>query len=227
MKRLFGLILGLSLMLGLSTATGGLTPEAQVIPRLLPLSVNVRGEGSCSGVWVGEDLILTAKHCARGYRAFETTYSIRSYTGDRYDAKLILQGEGPGVTHDWALLRTTRPQQGGWARASCEATQYGQRVIGIGNALGMTGLLPYLGEVNAPEFNVAETTGEANAWRHGILTTMHGAPGVSGGPVFNLDGELVGLLVGSLVMSPFGLIQQVTFPAQYISVLCGEHEDGG
>ncbi len=57
-------------------------------------------------------------------------------------------------------------------------------------------------------------------WADAILTTMDGAPGVSGGPVFDMDGELIGLMVGAFQDPKAGSFLQITYPARSIAAIC-------
>ena len=87
----------------------------------------------------------------------------------------------------------------------------------------MTGLLPYFGRVQAPRYDPSGVQeGMKYYWKDAILTSMEGAPGVSGGPVFNSSGKLIGMMVGAFQDRTAGKFLQITYPVRVIEVFCSE-----
>ena len=206
------------------------TREAYVVDKGTPLTVQViTNQGLGSGVWVADDLVLTAKHVIKsryGDRPTVANMWVKDSQGTRYKASLALEGKGgSNVEHDWALLRVEGAKKDSWATVDCARREIGERIIGIGNALGYTGLLPYIGDVQVPYIDINSNWRMGGYWKHAILTNMDGAPGVSGGPVFDMDAELVGLMVGGISSQNGGTIQQITYPVEFVEILCGDHVD--
>lgn len=208
-------------------------PESSVVRQVTPLAVKVETQvNTGSGVWIASDLVLTAKHVVMSPFLTDTLMSdfkVKDIEGTTHKAEVALVGEGVGVGHDWAILRITSPfvYEHAWATPDCSPRYVGERVVGIGNAFGYTGLLPYLGDVQVPDFNLRKnwSNNSSDWWIHAMLTNMDGAAGVSGGGVFDMDGDLVGIMVGSIAGQHGGSFQQITYPIQYVSVLCGDHTD--
>lgn len=231
-KALLSAFAGLVFLLT-SCVSVNFVPESQIVPRVLPLAVTVETRvGMGSGVWIADNLVLTAKHViltpyGDTPRPALNPVKVRDYAGTVHLAEVVLQGAGDEVQHDWAILRITSEQATvpRYARADCGRRYVGERVVGVGNALSFTGLLPYLGDVQVPAINLAQEWGLDSRWEHAILTNMDGAPGVSGGPVFDMDGDLIGLMVGNISTQFGGTFQSITYPVEFIPVLCGEHSD--
>lgn len=223
MKRMI-----LSALAGLILLTGCVSvnfiPEASLVPKLNHLAVEVHNPmGGGSGVWIGSDMVLTAKHVVLGYDGMRTDLTIKDLQGTTYRAEVIAwDKEAKGfINHDWAILKVKGANRAHYARSDCGDRYVGERVVGFGNAHLSTGLIPYLGYIQKVHYDVSANAGSRNYWSDAILTNMDGAPGVSGGPVFDMDGELIGLMVGAFQDRGAGAFQQITYPVRAIWPLCG------
>jgi len=202
---------------GCSTLAGN--PEGPVIRTSLHHAVTVfTPYGQGSGVWIADDLILTAKHVV-SFDSSDRRVGIETLAGDTYEVELIAGGPGTGVEHGWAILRVPADKKRHHGiTTSCEAVDYGGRVVAIGNAAGVTGLIPFIGRVEQINYNIAKVSGQDSLWLHTFLASFHGAGGVSGGPVINMHGELVGIVVAEVL----GGVAKASYPTTHISALCGE-----
>lgn len=221
-KWLAGIVLGV--VLGLTGCVSvNWTPESMLVPQLNHLAVTVKHPyGGGSGVWIGEDLVLTAKHVILGYGGVRDDLTVEDLSGRHYKAKVIIYHKEPKgfIQHDWAILRVEKVKRQHWARPDCGARYVGEKVVGFGNGHLYTGLLPYMGLIQKVWFNPSKLKGLEHYWGDAILTTMDGAPGVSGGPVFDMDGDLIGMMVGAFQDQGAGTYQQMTYPVRHIEMLC-------
>lgn len=154
----------------------------------------------CTGVVIGRDLILTARHCLERYSAFELIavhgFAIQSRTNQALPSILSTQvysikevvGVGEGVL-DVALLRTSRPistRRVATLGTNASLTE-GAPLHLIGHPSGLPLKVCRYGQVKhlaAAQF----FTAELDAYR-----------GNSGSPVFNtITHEIEGLLVGGI-----------------------------
>lgn len=140
--------------------------------------VPLPGHGTCSGEFVGDEgEILTAKHCVDGFDSFEVQ------TADRrlYTAVVV----ATSTTHDLAMIRIDRSNTPYFKLA--KALTRGEHISVLGSPLGITDTLS--------TGVIARNDGDV------LLLDCGALPGNSGGPVFNEDGELVGVLnAGFIVM---------------------------
>lgn len=145
--------------------------------------------GHGSGVYIGNNLILTAAHVVTGAK----------------DGKVKIKTEGgnilPGVVlwtskeRDIALVRTTGTLGLRAARLSCTTPQIGDII----NARGSPGPIEFFTAWG----RVSGTIRSFGPWFEAVTTDMTVVMGMSGGPVFNTRGEVVGLAVGVL-STPMG-----------------------
>lgn len=139
-----------------------------------------RASGNGSGAYLGGDLVLTAAHVVSGSGPIRVSYDDRSIG----EATVVRRS----VEHDLALLSVpglgssgARPLK--WGDAS--ALRDGDELIALGYAAGLP-LSTKVGVVSGQRVldttNLIQTDAELN-------------PGMSGGPVLNAEGELVGITV--------------------------------
>ena len=140
---------------------------------------------------------MTAKHVLKSGNGFRKGITVTDLQGKTYVAKVAAyETENPSfILYDWVILRVEGVERKTWARPDCGDRYVGEKVIGIGNGQLYTGLLPYLGRIQTVNFDPSSLPGMESYWGDAILTNMSGAPGVSGGPVFDMDGELIGMMV--------------------------------
>lgn len=145
----------------------------------------------CSGVWIDERHILTAKHCVKGVD--EIDYAVYSAVTPDKDfpfalpARVVKRGAGD---IDLALLVILDevPPMHGVARLAMYAPNTGEQLHIVGHPLG----LPWSYSPAWVSGQRSEMFGE----KFGRLQLFSaGAPGNSGGGVFNADGEVVGIFI--------------------------------
>jgi S1-C subfamily serine protease len=187
--------------------------------------------GSGTGVFIAPDLVLTAKHVVEPWFAAPEDEKpglvVLLPSGALADAEMYDYPHTVGVGHDWAVLKVTSPGEewdpkGPPAAVSCDLPPIGSMVATYGYALGKPAM-PFLGLVVSGDFDTAEWVGYAGPWVHGFLSAMTTVPGTSGGGVYDMEGRLVGIVVGSLV-SQGDAFQSVIFPTKYIAAVCGSHD---
>lgn len=169
---------------------------------------------ACTGFLVGEDLLVTAGHCAVNVgevRNQSENYCdaytwLFDYTGQTnarrirndniYKCKEIIyavQEEIEGRTHDFALIRLDRKVKGRKAlKISDELVKENDSVSMIGHPMGM----PMKYTDNAHVFD--------NEVGRSYYTNLDAFAGNSGSPVFNKSNEVIGVLVaGNPAMSTY------------------------
>lgn len=155
-----------------------LTPEARevalkTVDRVAHLRTRV---GTCAGVLVEPDLLLTAWHCVNKIRDVEITW--KDGKNERV-GHVVAKDEG----HDLAVLRLDRPVQ--FAPLS---------VAPLGKPLASGDPLIAIGHPLGADFKV--TGGIAiKPDRSYFLFDAEVKPGNSGGPVLNMKGEIVGIAI--------------------------------
>ena len=175
---------------------GGIWAFATATPKLhLPLSAvkMVAPMWTGSGVHIGNGFILTAGHVTDGLTNINVLLS-------------------DGSTAVGEVLWTNSPEVGGYdvslvyvpglkaeaSPLSCAPTHTGEDVSIIGNPGPLT-FLETWGKVSGPI-----TAGQWYVWKSLVALDIVSAPGVSGGPVFDAGGEVVGILVSGLIIEGRG-----------------------
>jgi serine protease Do len=164
---------------------------------------NREGWGTCSGVYVSPNVILTANHCIdmpEGVTLHEIW--VRNVY-DESDKATVIKAS---PARDLALLKTNLK---GTPIRLARKIKLGEEVWIVGNPLGLEFVVSK-GIVSATnvEFNAK------NPIEH-FLTDTVVLPGNSGGPAFNSKGQLIGIVVRSTSMlgtfgaSGLGLVVQI------------------
>lgn len=188
-KKLLTLSLSLSLLLiPLSSVSADINPAvalASVVYVGSPKDKSSHG----SGFWKSKTEIITAKHVATTLN-YESV--IRDFQGRFYKIKSIVASEESDIT----IITIEGEALDGTEVASinCELPPYLTPIVSIGHPLHMRnimGLGHVLGTYQGPE-----TDGSLN-----LVTNLSVGPGSSGGPVFNQDGSVIGILV-SIFLAP-------------------------
>lgn len=186
---------GLALMAGYHASQEKLnTTEASSV------FIKVGTSGHCTGVHIGDGYILTAEHCTKATL--------------RVDGEFELEVLWKNAKYDVALTRLVaeeRPEDLGTASLRCETPAVGTEVWTYGNPLDFKDLKVW-GKVAGSTLKIG------GMWDEIIPVQIAIAPGNSGGPLFNMDGEIVGLTVGG--MSPFAGVS-LTVPSSTICMLMG------
>ncbi len=166
-------------------------------PRILPGVVVIRvetelGDTLGSGfVYDAEGHIVTNRHVIEGA---EGKIEVDFFSGYKTFATLV----GADSHADIALLKVNAPAEElhPLPLGNSDTLQVGQSIAAIGNPFGFTGsmtlgIISALGRVLPPS---SESAGE-KPFSMGALIQTDAAlnPGNSGGPLFNLDGEVIGI----------------------------------
>jgi len=137
--------------------------------------------GQGSGFFYGPDLILTNWHVVKGADRIEVEF----YNRERGTAQLV----GGDPYSDVALIRVaSAPDITPLSLGNSSAVWIGQQVVAIGNPLGLSGSLSsgYVAQINKllnlPPIIVPVLE---------LDVTI--APGSSGGPLFDLSGDVIGI----------------------------------
>lgn len=137
------------------------------------------GGGHGSGVQILPGYILTAAHVAKG-----SVLTVRTQGGDTAEARLLWKNDA----YDVALLRVDGLPSLGVSPLQCEAAPVGMQVKAIGNP-GPYDFAHSWGRISAP-------AKERFFWKSAALVDIHSGPGASGGPILNMRGAVVGIVVG-------------------------------
>lgn len=144
------------------------------------------------GIYVGSGVliskkgdVLTAAHVvssAMKQRVFELN-------GTKHDCTILSRNE----PQDLAILRCSGLANRAYIRHVSSVSR-GERVIAIGSP-GIDNLLVTSGIVSSFDHE-----------RGKLLVDISAGPGMSGGPVFNMKGELVGIVQAILMRPPFIMV---------------------
>lgn len=139
--------------------------------------------GAGSGVIISADgYILTNNHVTEG----ATSMHVTTRSGETYDAKLV----GTDAQTDLAVIKIEASGLVAAQFGDSSALQVGETVVAIGNPLGQLGGSVTSGIISALDRDIS-IDGEIMKL---LQTTAAINPGNSGGGLFNLQGELVGIV---------------------------------
>lgn len=141
---------------------------------------------TCAGVWVGDEWILTANHCATDDESspIERVTFIADAGAHRYEAAVAYRD----ADHDLALLRARGVPAHAVARVALVSPRPGDLVHVVGHPMGF--LWTYLtGQVSGPLRNDPRLPHEGPY----LQVQCPIVSGSSGGGAFNDEGELVGV----------------------------------
>src|SRR3989344_4763093 len=146
--------------------------------------------GGGSGIIVHPDgLILTNKHVVFDP---EAEYTVITIDGQEYPAKVLSRDP----INDVAVLKINTKGLPAARLGNSNKLELGQTVIAIGNALGMFSNTVSKGIISGLSRSISAALGTDGAMEHlrGVLQTDVAInQGNSGGPLINLDGEVVGI----------------------------------
>ncbi len=139
-------------------------------------------EGSGSGFIISADgYVVSNYHVVQG----ATQIDVSTVSGETYEAFVV----GYDETNDVALLKIEAENMPYAVLGSSDALAVGDQVVAIGNALGELTSTLTVGYVSAKDRIVATDGSTLNT----IQTDAAINSGNSGGPLFNMQGEVVGI----------------------------------
>jgi S1-C subfamily serine protease len=189
MRKSLTAILGFTLG-GLIAAGGliGATSGPTQLERQMAATVMVsNAEGHGSGVLISPHLVLTANHVVDQ----QGEYTIERPNGEKYTADVLWQSP----SRDTALLRIKDDVYLPYAELACRAPELDEPVTLIGNQTIARFRVSHgaVSSIHAPEFGPGVPDEQLYK---GTLLNIAAGPGDSGGPVFDADGRVLGLLQG-------------------------------
>lgn len=140
-------------------------------------------EGNGSGVIISDDgYILTNNHVIDGAERI----SVRLRNGEEYDAELV----GKDSKTDVAIIKIEAKNLKAATIGESSKTKVGDFVLAIGNPLGELGGTVTYGYVSALEREIKIDSSTMNLMQFDAAVN----PGNSGGGLFNIYGELIGIV---------------------------------
>jgi serine protease Do len=145
--------------------------------------------GGTGFIITSDGLILTNKHVVENLRA---TYQVFTSDGKNYQAKV----KAKDPLNDLAVLEIKGKNLPVADLGNSDDLKIGQRAIAIGNALGEFQNTVTTGVISAKERSITATGtfGQTTEELQGLIQTDASInQGNSGGPLINLDGQVVGI----------------------------------
>lgn len=163
-------------------ATGGVDPSTAVRIQT--------SQWHGSGVNLGNGFILTAGHVSENAEGLV----VKTEGGQVHKADVLWFNHA----FDVSLIYAEDMRDDPGAALSCSATYVGQPVTIIGNPLD-TDFAQSWGRVSGFGKTGLEDMDGRGLWHELVTLDITAAPGVSGGPVYDSRGEVVGILVAGAV----------------------------
>lgn len=145
--------------------------EASVVRVVLP-------DGHGSGVNIGDGFIVTAAHVPGA----ATSVTIVTSAGKQVAADVLWVNKA----YDIALLRTAE-MIGKGSKLDCRSAKEGDVIQASGNPMGL--------EFVSSFGRVAGNARTFGNWKSVLITDIAIGPGSSGGPIFEPDGRVIGIVV--------------------------------
>jgi len=150
-----------------------------------------------TGFYVGDTIIITNKHVVSDT---QSTYSVVDATGERHAVTSIFRDP----INDLSVLTVENLSLAPLEMGDSSSLQVGQTVIAIGNALGGFSNTVTKGVVSGVGRGIVTSggLGQFQEELDGVIQTDAALnPGNSGGPLLNLDGQVIGVNVAMSVGS--------------------------
>lgn len=135
--------------------------------------------GHGSGVSIGGGYVLTAGHVA-----VDGVVSLKNSLGVEQPAEVLWYNKD----YDVSVIMASKPEILGNSPLSCRVPNVGEEVIATGSPLD-TEFTSYWGHVNG-------SLVKSGPWNEVVSLDMTIIPGISGGPLFDKSGNVVGIAVG-------------------------------
>lgn len=154
--------------------------EAKAAPAEAVVKV-VLTNGHGSGVHIGDGYIVTAAHVVGD----QEKVKIKSTLGGEQEAEVLWINK----SRDIAMLKVADASAYAAALLECKDPAVGDPVVAKGNPLSSE-FVSFWGHISG--------TGRTDGpWRNVFVVDISGAPGISGGPVYNTAGNVIGIFVGA------------------------------
>jgi len=164
---------------------GQSSPNDRAVPRAVPRG----GRGSGSGFIVSADgYVVTNNHVVKN--ASQVTVKLSS--GEEFNAKVV--GKDPKT--DLAVLKLQSNKTFKFAKLAAQDPRVGDWVVAVGNPFGLGGTVT-TGIISASGRNIG-----SGPYDNFLQIDASINKGNSGGPAFNLNGEVIG--VNTAIFSPSG-----------------------
>lgn len=190
MRVLFAVAVAAMVALGLSAHKWSFAHPAPLAMSTVLVSDD---NGHGSGVHIGNGYILTAAHVVEDRPEMTITGS---------DGKSVVGTVlWSNKAYDVALIRVTDHDNLSKSRLSCHAVlPIGERIEAIGNPVNLKWVHTW--------GRVSSDIGERGPWKISVLADIAIGPGMSGGPVFDRRGNVIGLAVG-ISVAPLGFTPSI------------------
>jgi len=186
-------MLGLGLMLSLALRIPTGSGIADNIEAVRDGVVHIAKQGECqgSGAIISPDgIIFTARHVTDGR---DGDYTVTLDDGSQYKVKAVLEDTENDIS--FMLLDLPEGEQLPYVKFSYNQPRVGDSIFIVGSPYGFDNFNSVtLGIVSAEKRDL----GGPYDWYVMMQTDSAANPGNSGGPVFNLDNEVVGVLVAGM-----------------------------
>jgi len=184
------------------------TPVADAKPKPSSVVKIMLPNGHGSGVAIGGGFIITAAHVT--HDAKDGRVKLKNSTGSEFDGEVLWQNE----TYDVALVRGKNAVFG-VSSLACRTPVLGEEITASGSPL-QTEFSTFWGHVSG-------MVQKYGPWPESVTLDASITPGISGGPVFDKDGNVIGIAVG-VALAKTGFTASMTgigimVPAQTICPL--------
>ena len=174
---------------------------AEQVARVRSSVVHVERKGVCqgSGCLIGpEGLVYTAKHVTEG-GSDPAQYRVTTDNGEQYDVRYVLEDTRFDVAFLLLDLKGREPNMPCVPMADLSRLRVGDPIFIMGSPLGYQNFNSVsLGIISAMQRDLDTPQPYGYGWAVTFQSTSPAFPGNSGGPVFDLQGRAVGVLVAGM-----------------------------
>lgn len=167
------------------------------------------GDGHGSGVYVGHGYAITASHVV----GKESSVGIKLMSGETRVGEVLWANS----SYDIALLHLDDAKGMKASVLDCRTANDGEVIVARGNPMMMEFITSY--------GHVSGTARSIGPWKVAFIADATIIPGMSGGPVFDDDGKVIGISVG-VITAPMGIGASMTgfglvVPSSTVCMLMG------